>query len=212
VIQLVETEIFNLIRISRRLPWLFWLAVFAAAISGPVLMAQAAEPAAFMQVETETLDEQEFIFPDDMQASSLNIVMLAMSEDKDNGSWQGDALLEWYAALDEAGILSDSVLGWHFSVMKVPFFVKGLVRGGLTESYAGKIPPNQAGALFVDPQKFVASAGLVLDDQPTIVLMTPDGDFLQTFKGEVSDEGISAIAAVVASLTDPADIPASPME
>ena len=91
-----------------------------------------------------------------------------MSKEQDNGQWQGDRLIEWYAALNDEGVLSENVLGYHFSVMKVPFFVKGLIRGGLADSYAGKVPPDQAGAIFVkDIEAFASSAGIALDGQPT---------------------------------------------
>ena len=78
----------------------------------------------FQRVETETLDEQEFMFPDDLGGTALNVVMLAMSEEQDNGTMQGDQLVEWYAALEAAGVFTDSVRGYHFSVLKAPFFVK----------------------------------------------------------------------------------------
>ncbi len=66
----------------------------------------AADLGAFQQVETETLDEEDFDFPNDLRAKSLNIVMLAMSKEQDNGTEQGDALVEWYAALEEQGLLN----------------------------------------------------------------------------------------------------------
>lgn len=108
----------------------------------------AREPA-FETIETETLDEKPFVFPDDLRAGKLNIVMLAISEEQDNGTWQGESLLDWYDQLARAGVLSSDVMAWHFSVLKVPFFVKGLVREGMADSYRGKIPLNQASAMFV---------------------------------------------------------------
>ncbi|MEJ2139367.1 MAG: hypothetical protein P8Y61_07955 [Gammaproteobacteria bacterium] len=165
-------------------------------------VALTANTNSFQKVEIETLDEEDFIFPDDLRAKSLNIVLLAISKEQDNGQWQGDRLIEWYAALDEKGVLSDDVLGYHFSVMKVPFFVKGLIRGGLADSYEGKVPPDQAGAIFVkDIAAFASSAGIALDGQPTIVLVSANGELLQIFKGEVSEPATQAVASAVASYT-----------
>lgn len=165
-------------------------------------VALTANTNSFQKVEIETLDEEDFIFPDDLRAKSLNIVLLAISKEQDNGQWQGDRLIEWYAALGEKGVLSDDVLGYHFSVMKVPFFVKGLIRGGLADSYEGKVPPDQAGAIFVkDIEAFASSAGIALDGQPTIVLVSADGELLQIFKGEVSEAATQAVASAVASYT-----------
>ncbi|MCP4830836.1 MAG: hypothetical protein GY886_01325, partial [Gammaproteobacteria bacterium] len=145
----------------------------------------------FQQIETETLDGEDFIFPDGLRAKRLNIVLLALSEDQDNGTWQGEALVDWYAALEAKGILSEDVLAWHFSFMKVPFFVKSFVRGGMADDYAGKIPLDQAGPVFIkDVPGFAAEAGIAMDGQPSIVLVSPDGQLLQLFKGEVTDENL----------------------
>jgi hypothetical protein len=175
--------------------------LFAAAIS---FSASAAELGVFQEVETETLDEEDFDFPNDLRAKSLNIVMLAMSKEQDNGTEQGDALVEWYAALEEQGLLTDDVMAWHFSVMKVPFFVKGLIRGGMADSYEGKLPLDQAGAIFIkDIEGFAASAGIELDGQPSIVLVSADGELLELFKGDVSEDRVAAIVAAVNEYLSP---------
>ncbi len=158
----------------------------------------AGEGGRFQRVETETLDEQAFVFPDDLGSTALNIVMLAMSEEQDNGTLQGDQLVEWYAALQAAGVFKDSVRGYHFSVMKAPFFVKGLIRGGLADSYAGKLPADQAGAIFVkDLEKFASEPGITLDGRPTVVLVSPDGEVLEYFKGTVSPDAVAQVRAAV---------------
>lgn len=157
---------------------------------------------AFDSIETETLDEKAFMFPDDLRAGKLNIVMLAISEEQDNGTWQGEALLDWYAELAKAGILSSDVMAWHFSVLKVPFFVKGLVRGGMADSYRGKIPLDQASAMFVkDVSAFAKSVDIVLDGQPTIILVSPEGELLERFKGAVSEAQLAGVIAAVAART-----------
>jgi len=171
-----------------------------------LVLLQATTPAvaaseSFQRIESETLAGQPFVFPDDLRAAKLNIVMLAISEEQENGSWQGDALLEWYAALEKAGLLSNDVMAWHLSVLKVPFFVKGLVRGGMAKSYKGKVPLDQAAALFVkDVGKFAESAGIELDGQPTIILVSPAGEMLYRFKGVVSDAQIDGVREAVGAL------------
>ena len=165
-----------------------------------------ADNPAFASIETETLDEKAFMFPDDLRAGKLNIVMLAISEEQDNGTWQGEALLDWYAELTKAGILSGDIMAWHFSVLKVPFFVKGLVRGGMADSYKGKIPLDQASAMFVkDVSAFAKSADIVLDGQPTIILVSPEGELLERFKGAVSEAQLAKVIAAVEAHTTVAD-------
>ena len=159
------------------------------------------EPA-FESIDTETLDEKAFVFPDDLRAGKLNIVLLAISEEQDNGTWQGEALLDWYAELAKTGLLSSDVMAWHFSVLKVPFFVKGLVRGGIANSYNGKIPLDQASAIFVkDVSAFAKSADIVLDGQPTIILVSPEGELLDRFKGAVSEVQLAKVVAAIEART-----------
>jgi hypothetical protein len=168
------------------------------AIIVSLLTSLTAWSAILPKVELETLDKEEFIFPDDLRAGSLNIVLLAISEEQDNGVWQGDALVDWYAAFEEQGVLSEDVMAWHFSVMKVPFFVKGFIRGGMAEDYEGKIPLAQTGPIFIkDVPEFAKEAGIEMDGQPNILLVAPNGDVLQAFKGEVSAECMAKVMAAI---------------
>ena len=185
--------------------------VFTFVMFSLVVPVSANQLGDFQRVETETLDEQDFVFPDDFQGESLNVVMLAISKEQDNGTWQGDMLVEWYAALNDAGVLSDQVLGYHFSVMKVPFFVKGFIRGAIAESYEGKLPLNQAGVIFYKKlDEFARAPGIALDGQPTLVLVAPDGELLEVFKGEATPENIEAVSAAVATYLQPVTDSAAP--
>lgn len=171
-----------------------FIAIFALVLFNLVVPLHANELGAFKQVETETLDDQEFVFPDDFKGKSLNIVMLAMSKEQENGAWQGDVLAEWYAALAEQGVLTDEVLAYHFSVMKVPWFIKGLVRNGMAKSYADKMPLSQAGTIFTkDLEGFAAAPGIPLNGQPALVLVAPDGKLMELFQGEVTPENLEAV-------------------
>lgn len=185
-------------------PHLYLAAMFAGLV---LAFSATAQAGSFQEVETKTLDDEDFVFPEDLNAPALNIVLLAISEEQDNGTWQGEALVDWYAALEEAGVLNDDVRAWHFSVLKVPFFVKGLIRGGMADDYKDKLPLNQAGALFIkDVPGFAEQADIAMDGQPNIVLVTPDGTLLQAFKGEVSDTSLAEVTAAVQAVTatDPA--------
>jgi hypothetical protein len=163
-----------------------------------MLNAHAQDLGVFQQIETETLDKEDFVFPDDLRARSLNIVFLALSEEQDNGTWQGEELVEWYVALDAKGMLNEDVMAWHFSFLKVPWLVKGFIRRGMAKDYAGKIPLDQAAPVFVkDVPGFAAEASIAMDGQPSIVLVSPDGELLQLFKGEATDENVALLCAAV---------------
>lgn len=161
--------------------------------------AQDPNPAAFEQIKAKTLDKEKFIFPDDIRGARLNILFLAMSANRENGEYQQGALLAWHEALAERGVFSAEVMPYHFPVMEgVPFFVKGLIVNSIRDSYAGKVPLGQCGVLFVkDIEAFADAAGLTLDRQPTIVIANSELVPLQSFKGEVSPEGVDEIVAAI---------------
>jgi hypothetical protein len=201
----INTLIFRLFNVAQRnmIALFAWAFIVLLSVSAPT---NANELGSFQRVDTETLDKEDFIFPDDFKGESLNIVMLAMSKEEENGTWQGEALVEWYTALVEHEVLSEKVLGYHFSVMKVPWFIKGLIRGGMADSYEGKMPLSQAGAIFIkDLEGFAGPPGIELDGQPTLVLVTPDGKLLKLFKGEVSEEGITTVGNAVTAYLQPAE-------
>jgi hypothetical protein len=157
------------------------------------------ETAAFVTVSAKTLDKEKFSFPGDVRGKQLNVMFLSMSEDRDNGTYQQDALLAWQAALDERGVFSDDVMAYHFPVMAgVPFFVKGIISGAMRDLFEGKVPPDQVAVLFIkDLEGFAESAGLGLDGEPTIVITTSDATPLRSFKGDVTPERVDAIVLTI---------------
>jgi hypothetical protein len=181
------------------------LTIFTAAwvISTPASAGtELSEEAAFATVNAKTLDKEKFVFPGDVRGAQLNILFLAMGGDREDGTYQQDALLAWQAALEERGVFSDDVMAYHFPVMEgVPFFVKGIINSAMRDSFAGKVPPDQVAVLFIkDLEAFAEAAGLVVDGQPTIVIATSDAKPLQSFKGEVSAEGVDEIVAAIAQV------------
>jgi len=155
----------------------------------------------FMEVETETFDKEDFLFPDDLAGSRLNVVYVAMSEDQDNGQYQGQVLMEWHTALAEQGVFDEQVVAYQFAVIKAPFFIKGVIRNAMRDDFDGKFPLNRSGILFVkDLEEFAETAGLALDDQATIVFLSPDGRILSVFDGEPTEAGVQEIARAAAEL------------
>jgi hypothetical protein len=164
-------------------------------------VSQANDSVAFMQVESETFDKEDFVFPDDLRATGLNVVYLAMSKDQDNGQYQGQVLMEWNAALTEAGLFSDEILAYQFAVIKAPFFIKGVIRNAMRDDFEGNFPLDRSGILFVgDLEEFAETAGLPLDDQATIVLVSPEGKILRVFDGEPTEEGVESVVIAATEL------------
>jgi hypothetical protein len=182
---------------------LLTILVVAGATGVPAdAVTEHSEEAAFVTVKAKTLDKEKFVFPGGVRGTRLNIIFLSMSDDQDNGTYQQEALLAWQAALDERSVFSDDVMASHFPVMEgVPFFVKGIISGAMRDSFEGKVPPDQVAVLFIkDLEAFAEPAGLELDGQPTIVIATHDAKPLQSFKGEVSPEGVDEIVQALERL------------
>ncbi len=167
-----------------------------------VAVGQEPDTGSFEQVKTKTFDKEKFIFPDDARGTQLNIFFLAMGADRDAGEAQQLALIDWHEALAARGVFSDAVMPYHFPVLAgVPFFVKGIITGAMRDTYAGKVPLDQAGVLFIkNLDSFAASAGLPLDEQATIVIATAEAIPLQFFKGEASPPGVDEIVAAIEQL------------
>jgi len=67
--------------------------------------AQASDTGSFLRIKAKMFDKEKFVFPDDMRGTQLNILFLAMGVDRESGEAQQGALLAWYAALAERGVL-----------------------------------------------------------------------------------------------------------
>lgn len=169
-----------------------------------------------MKVEAETFDGEEINFPQDLSASKINLLFLAMGKDQDNGQLQQKQLLEWQQQLDQAQAIPDGVICYHFPVMESPpFFVKGIIRKAMRESYEDKVPLNQAGVFYIDDlPAFANSAGLNLDGQPIIALATPDGKVVGSVSGAYTEQGLAQLQQLLqqhlqtAETTAPAESPA----
>jgi hypothetical protein len=171
------------------------VAVLLFSIASPVNAADAG----FLTVKAKTFEKDKFVFPDDLRGATLNILFLGLSNDQDNGEYQQKVLLEWYGALEARGIFSDQVIAYHFPVMESPpFFVKGIIARAMRNSYEGQILLSQGGVLYVDDlDEFSAAVDIEVDGQATIVVANSEMIPLQTFKGEVSVQGVDELAAAI---------------
>jgi hypothetical protein len=167
-----------------------------------VAVGQEGSLGTFEKVKAKTFDKEKFIFPEDIRGTRLNVIFLSMGTDRESGEAQQLELLDWHDALAARGVFSDAVMPYHFPVLAgVPFFVKGMIAGAMGETYENRVPPDQAGLLFIkDLDKFAAAAGLTADGQSTIVIASADAAPLRSFKGEVSEQGVDEIVAAIEEL------------
>jgi hypothetical protein len=182
---------YSTVYIQWRLPFVLLCVFFLnGAMLSPVF---AQDSLKFETVKTKTFEKEKFLFPDDMRGNPVNIVFLAMSNTRESGEAQQLALLEWNAELEQAGAFSDQAMPYHFIVMESPpFFVKGMITRAMRDVYEGQVPLNQSAVIYVDDLvKFASAAGIEVDGQATVVIVSNEGAVLVQVKGDVSEVAVS---------------------
>jgi hypothetical protein len=150
-------------------------------------------------VESETLDEKEFMFPKDLKGEKQDVLFLAITEGMENGTAQQEQLLKWEQALRESGGLANNQQAYYLIVMESPpFFVKGFIRKDMKAKFEKNVPINHLGILFVDDIKeFSKTTTFALDGQPTIVVASKTGEPTTVIKGSVTPEKLAELKAAV---------------
>ena len=169
-----------------------------------IVMSAQAQVGDYQRVAGKTLAKDEFVFPDDLPPSRVNVLFVAISDSQESGERQGDLLRAWHAELAAQGLLTADMPGYHFPVMQgVPFFVKGLVSRGMRKVYGETIPLEQVAILHVDSvAEFAASIGVPDDGKPTVVLVSGTGDVLALFHGYEDEVDIAAIAQAIGAFSE----------
>jgi len=177
--------------------------VLAFALSVYAHPSVAASPTgSFQRVEAQAMSGDVFVFPDDMRGESLIIVGLAISTSQANGEIQQNLLLDWQTWLDEHDILSDALRAYHFPVIEnPPRFIRGVIRRAVRRLFDGRVPLSQAAVLYVgDSAAFAASAGIEIDEDPTLVIADAQHRPLVLIKGGPSDENTARFLAALTEL------------
>ncbi len=180
----------------------------AALCFAPGALAQAPAPAptqsegSFQRVEAQAMSGDAFVFPDDMHGDPLIIIGLAISTSQANGEVQQNLLLDWQAWLDASDSLPAGIRVYHFPVIEnPPRFIRGVIRRAVRRLFDGKVPLSQAAVLYVsDSAAFAESAGIVIDEDPTLVIADAQHRPLALIKGGPSEENIALFTAAVAEL------------
>ncbi len=186
--------------------------MFRAIIAGAVLtlalgtcaqICVASSPAgSFQRVEAQAMSGDAFVFPDDMRGEPLVIIGLAISTSQANGEIQQNLLLDWQTWLDERAILTESLRAYHFPVIEnPPRFIRGVIRRAVRRLFDGRVPLSQAAVLYVgDSAAFAASAGIEIDEEPTLVIADARRQPLVLIKGGPTDENTARFLAALAAL------------
>lgn len=187
-------------------------AVLTVALGAHAPPALATSPAgSFQRIETQAMSGEAFVFPDDMRGEHLIIVGLAISTSQANGEIQQNLLLDWQRWLEESEVLTDNLRAYHFPVIEnPPRFIRGIIRRAVRRLFDGRVPLSQAAVLYVsDSAAFAGSAGIEIDEDPTLVIADAQHRPLVLIKGGPSDENTARFLAALARLgTEHADVEA----
>lgn len=179
-------------------------AAFLALTLGVYAQTSSAMPptGSFERVDTTAMSGEAFVFPDDMRGEPFIIIGLAISTSQANGEIQQNLLLDWQTWLDEQDILSDNLRAYHFPVIEnPPRFIRGVIRRAVRRLFDGRVALSQAAVLYVgDSAAFAASAGIELDEDPTLVIADARHRPLVLIKGGPSDENTARFLTALAQL------------
>ena len=162
----------------------------------------AAPTGSFQRVEAQAMSGDAFVFPDDMRGEPLILIGLAISTSQANGEVQQNMLLDWQRWLDEEEPLAERLRVYHFPVIEnPPRFIRGVIRRAVRKLFDGQVPLSQAAVLYVsDSSAFAASAGIEIDENPTLVIADAAHRPLVLIKGGPSDENTTRLLEALASL------------
>lgn len=108
--------------------------------------------------------------------SRNTLVALSMAEDQDTGEAQLQTLLETHQTLDRRTNLSRySII--HVNVITgAPWFVRGVIRRGLTGEYEDPVEDEQVIVLFIDDlDEFSSTVDIPVTRRPSWLSVSPDG-------------------------------------
>jgi hypothetical protein len=148
-------------------------------------------------IETETLDGDAFIFPTEAVKGSVAIVGLAMGTSRENGEVQQAQLIEWHTRLGAAPEPLNGAKLYHIPVIDAPRFIQGIIRRGIIKSYEEVIPLDQVAILFIKkPEQFASDAGIPIDDDATVAVISQDGTVAGYVKGSPTVRTITELQAI----------------
>jgi hypothetical protein len=153
----------------------------------------------FPSVETKTIGNDSFVFPDQALKDGPALFAIALSESRNNGEVQQQMLLDWHEDLVSISKSNNTMGVYHFSVIQSPpRFVQGIIRRAIGKFYEGIVPDEQAVILFNnDIDAFASQAGFPIDDEPTIVVVDGNGAVIGFVKGENSPSNIEKLKELV---------------
>ena len=155
--------------------------------------------ASFPSVAGKTFSDADILFPDDLLSSEPIVVAITLSSSRKNGEEQQTAFIEWQKRLTEMGSPLREAAVYHVAIIDgAPFFVRGAIRKGIAKEYASVVETTNGLVVFLSKaERFASQAGIAIDGQPTLVVLSQDGTVKGFVKGSYSEERRKELAQLL---------------
>ena len=151
--------------------------------------------ASFESVEAKDGRGKTIEIPDDLTGSAPRILAFILGESRESGESQVETMLAWQDRLSSDPAVPPSVQIYHLPVIEgLPFFLKGIVRDGMRDSYRGAVPDSNIAVLFLkDMKSFIENAGIPFSFEPTLVVLDREGEVRTYVKGSPDESSLSKV-------------------
>ena len=152
--------------------------------------------ASFPSTSGRLFNDKAFTFPDDLVSDKSIVIALTLSSSRKNGEEQQEAFIFWHQQISSI-VGQDSL--YHIVVIDgAPFFVRGAIRSALSQSYDTIVSPMQGGVLFLSrAERFAAQAGIQIDGEPTLVVLSPQQTIVGFVKGSYTQQRKDELLALL---------------
>jgi len=151
--------------------------------------------ASFESVETKDATGETIEFPEDLTGTAPVILAFILGDSRESGEAQIETMLAWQQSLSSDSAIPAATRIYHMPIIEgLPFFLKGIVRDGMKDSYRGAVPDSNIAVLFLkDMKSFIEEAGIPFSYEPTLVILESNGNVLTYVKGAPDERNLSKI-------------------
>ncbi|MBN2860762.1 MAG: hypothetical protein JXK93_10910 [Sphaerochaetaceae bacterium] len=157
--------------------------------------------ASFESMETKDATGEKIEFPGDLTGSTPIILALILGDSRESGEAQIETMLAWQDSLSSDSAIPAATRIYHMPIIEgLPFFLKGIVRDGMRESYRGAVSDSNIAVLFLkDMKAFIEDAGIPFSYEPTLVILESNGNVRTYVKGAPDERNLSKIREALSS-------------
>ncbi|MBV1869554.1 MAG: hypothetical protein KUG76_01500 [Gammaproteobacteria bacterium] len=146
-----------------------------------------------------TFDGKKFSFPVDIKGRPLSLLFLAMADNRNDGESQQKILVDWYLALEDAGVFTDRMSVYYFSVVnKAPFFVKKIISNAIADVYKEIVSPSRLAVIFAkDINVFKSVSKSAVNEGPSLILLSLENEVILELNGSLDESKMKLLEAEI---------------